>query len=178
MVAATFIHHKLLKSCELWEITRLVRLTKQGATGWGLRQLGFLAVGCVELLETSGRWRCSSVPGSSYTSHLTNWCQVWQLIQFLSVSLLLKRIIDLPGGQFNDHSLQRIWFSFVPPNNSRFRPCLRPLTRPVRCFPNYADTRTLSGVARQVWRSQDTVKNSWWCKPRSCVCWVYTHYGI
>ena len=97
-------------------ITRLVRLTKQGATCWGLRQLGFLAVGCVELLETSGRWRCSFVPGSSCTSHLAGWMPSGVATNSIFFCFLFaKKIIDLPGGKINDPSLGKILFSFVPP---------------------------------------------------------------
>ena len=100
-------------------ITRLVRLTKQGATCWGLRQLGFLAVGCVELLETSGRWRCSFVPGSSCTSHLAGWMPSGVATNSIFFCFLFaKKIIDLPGGKINDPSLGKILFSFVPPSNS------------------------------------------------------------
>ena len=46
---------------------------------------------------------------------------------------------------------------------------LGPSTRLVRCFRNYRDTRTPSGVGREARRSQDTVNNNW-RKPWLCVC--------
>ena len=43
-------------------------------------------------------------------------------------------------------------------------------TRLVRCFLNYRDTRTPSGVLREARGSQDTVNDNW-SKPWLCVCW-------
>ena len=43
--------------------------------------------------------------------------QVWQLTQFFFCFLLYK-IIYLPGGQINDPSSGKYYFSFVPPSNS------------------------------------------------------------
>ena len=55
-----------------------------------------------------------------------------------SVSFLYK-IIDLPGGQINDPHQG---------NTILFRSLQGPSTRLMRCFRNYRDTRTPSGVPR------------------------------
>ena len=142
-------------------ITRLVRLTKQGATCWGLRQLGFLAVGCVELLETSGRWRCSFVPGSSCTSHSAGWMPSGVATNsiFFWFLFVKKSLICLEGKSMTTRWGKYCSLSFLPatPSSpSRLGPLKGflswhgalqgPSTRLVCCFRNYRDTRTLSGV--------------------------------
>ena len=142
-------------------ITRLVRLTKQGATCWGLRQLGFLAVGCVELLETSGRWRCSFVPGSSCTSHLAGWMPSGVATNsiFFWFLFVKKSLICLEGKSMTPRR-----GNTIPFRSSQQLPRLRlrplkgflswhgalqgPSTRLVCCFRNYRETRTPSGVPR------------------------------
>ena len=69
----------------------------------------------------------------------TTWRQVWTLTQFFLFPFC-KKIIDLPGGQINDPLLGK-YFLF---RSSQQLPRLRF----VRCFRNYRDTRTLSGVPR------------------------------
>ena len=54
--------------------------------------------------------------------------QVWPLTKYFSVSFLGK-LIDLPGGQINDHSSGEALFSYVPPSNS-----LVSVSDPLRAF--------------------------------------------
>ena len=85
--------------------------------------------------------------------------QVWPQTQFFSVSFLWK-LIDLPGGQINDPSLGNTTLFRSSQQLPRLHPgplkgflswhgaLQGPSTRLVRCFRNYRDTKTPSGVPR------------------------------
>ena len=95
-----------------------------------------------------------------------SFCMTWQLghqiwpLTIFSVSFLWK-IIDLRGGKINDplvgeilvlcsssQQLPRLRLGPLKGFLSWHGALLRPSTRLVRCFRNYRDTRTPSGVAR------------------------------
>ena len=76
----------------------------------------------------------------------TTWRQVWSLTQFFSVSFCKKSLICLEGKSMTPCRGDTIILFRSSQQLPRLR--LGPLTRLVRCFRNYRDTRPPSGVPR------------------------------
>ena len=109
-------------------IFRLGRVKRGGAVGPGL----FFIVPCMDQFNVVDLRTVSfDVPP-----------QVCPFTQFLSVSFLVKKIIDLPGGQINDPLIGETLLILFRSSQQL------PRLRLVRCFRNYRDTTTPSGVLR------------------------------
>ena len=96
--------------------------------------------------------------------------QVWLLTQFFLFPFCKKSLICLGANQcpllvntiLCSSSLQLPLLRFGPLKGflSSHRALQEPSTHFMHCFQNYRDTRTMSGVPRLAWRSQDTINNS------------------
>ena len=81
-----------------------------------------------------------------------SWLQVWPLTQFFSCFLFVKTLNDPSSGKH--YSLPFLPATPLSPSQTLeglfelTRALIGPSTRLVRCFRNYRDSRTLSGVLR------------------------------